>query len=226
MSWLRPSRLRIFGVTGFVFGLVALQAAADGGTIPATTFDEVSNPAKNLARTNCGATIDIIGPNGTPVNVTAKNSTAAALLLDDDTLSYALPEGDTTVVISFPKASDLDRFTFVNENGAAAGEMSIAVSNYRLPVQSRRWNEVVASASFTGKRLFDVSLTGTEARYVKLSFHVSKGGPIAALGLYGGQSLQRFAARQHSVTHIKNTAVTRRLEDMLNFNFANLYARA
>jgi hypothetical protein len=61
---------------------------------------------------------------------------------------------------------------------------------------------------------------------VKLSFHVEKGGRIAALGLYGAQSLQKYAARQDGVIRIANTAATRRLEDMLNFNFANLYARA
>jgi hypothetical protein len=65
-----------------------------------------------------------------------------------------------------------------------------------------------------------------EARYVKLTFKVAMGGRIAALGLYGSQSLQKFAARQRGVVRISNTAATRRLEDMLNFNFANLYARA
>jgi hypothetical protein len=44
--------------------------------------------------------------------------------------------------------------------------------------------------------------------------------------LYGEQSLQKFAARQRGVTRVTNSAATRRLEDMLNFNFANLYARA
>jgi hypothetical protein len=72
----------------------------------------------------------------------------------------------------------------------------------------------------------DLSLAGTEARYVKLSFHVTKAGSIAGLGLYGAQSLERFAARQRGVIRVTNSAATRRLEDMLNFNFANLYARA
>jgi len=44
--------------------------------------------------------------------------------------------------------------------------------------------------------------------------------------LYGGQSLKKFAARQRGVIRVTNSAATRRLEDMLNFNFANLYARA
>jgi hypothetical protein len=195
-------------------------------TTTAITLDGASNPAKNLARMNCGATIDLIGPDGRIVSVTKKNSTPNALLLDDDTLGYALQEGDTTFLLSLPRTSALDRFTFVNENASAAGEMKISVSNYRLPAHSSKWNEVDSGTSFTGKRLFDLSLLGIEARFVKLSFHVTKAGSIAGLGMYGGQSLQKFAARQRNAIRVTNSTATRRLEDMLNFNFANLYARA
>jgi hypothetical protein len=210
-----------------LFG-VSLNFAFAGETALVETSGEfdASNPAKNLARMNCGATIDVIGPDGHQVVVTDKESSVNALLLDDDTLNYPLPEGDTTFVIAFPKISALGRFTFVNENGAAAGEIKIAVSNYRLAANSSKWIEVNSGASFTGTRLFDLSLAGTEARYVKVSFHVTRSGLIAALGLYGNQSLQKFAARQRGAIRVTNTAATRRLEDMLNFNFANLYARA
>jgi hypothetical protein len=175
---------------------------------------------------NCGASIDLIGLDGRTIVVTNKATTPNALLLDDDTLNYPLPAGDTTFVLSLPRISALGRFTFVNENAAAAGEMKIAVSNYRLAANSPKWIEISSGASFTGKRLFDLSLAGTEARYVKISFHVDKERLIAGIGLYGEQSLQKFAARQRGVIRVTNSAATRRLEDMLNFNFANLYARA
>jgi len=187
---------------------------------------DLHNPAKNLARMNCGATIEVSGAGAKLVSIADKEAGVSALLLDDDTLNYPLPEGDTTFILTLSRTSTLDRFTFVNENAAAAGEMTVAVSNYRLPAQSRKWNEVNGSTPFTGKRLFDLSLLGTEARYVKLSFHVTQGGSIAALGLYGEQSLQKFAARQRGVVRVTNSAATRRLEDMLNFNFTNLYAQA
>src|SRR5947209_18598972 len=87
---------------------------------------DASNPAKNLARMNCGATIDLIGPDGRVVVVANKDSSASALLFDDDTLNYPLSEGDATFIVSFPRISVLDRFTFVNENAAAAGEIKIA----------------------------------------------------------------------------------------------------
>jgi hypothetical protein len=225
MKWFHPFS-RAVNAAGFLLFAATAQFALAGETASSTTSDDLSNPAKNLARMNCGATIDLIGPDGRIVAVTNKNSSASALLLDDDTLNYPLPEGDTTFVVSFPRISTLDRFMFVNENAAAVGEMKVAVSNYRLPAHSPKWNEVTGRTSFTGKRLFDLSLLGTEARFVRLSFHVTREGTIAGLGLYGAQSLQKFAARQRGVVRVTNIAATRRLEDMLNFNFANLYARA
>lgn len=221
------------GNTAIAAALVLLHIAVNGLFAGESSFlaeiTDSSNPAKNLARMNCGATIELLGPDERVTafsGATQKNSPASALIMDDDTLSYALAEGDSTFVVAFPKTSSLDRFTFVNENAAAKGNLQISVSNYRLPAQSPKWIEVSGSTPFTGTRLFNLPLLGVEARYVKLSFHVEKGGRIAGLGLYGAQSLQKYAARQNGAIRIANTAATRRLEDMLNFNFANLYARA
>ena len=229
MTWnSSPRVLRSWRIATALYLVVLMNSAFAGETTidQETGAYDASNPAKNLARMNCGATIDLIGADGRAVLVTNKDLNANTLLFDDDTLNYPLPEGDTTFVVSFPRISALGRFTFVNENAAAEGEIKIAVSNYRLPANSRKWIEVNSGTSFAGKRLFDLSLAGTEARYVRLTFHVTKPGSIAAVGLYGRQSLQKFAARQRGATRVTNSAATRRLEDMLNFNFANLYARA
>ena len=192
-------------------------------------LDDDSNAAKNLARMNCGATIDLITSDGRVAavpNATENNCSAAALIMEDNTLSCPLQAGETIFIISFPRASLLDRFTFLNENAAAEGEMTIAVSNYRLPAHSPKWLDVNGSTAFTRKRLFNLSLAGVEARYVKLSFKVHRPGRIAALGLYGQKSLETFAARQGNVFRVANSFATERLEDILNFNFANLYAKA
>jgi hypothetical protein len=187
------------------------------------TDDEKPNAAKNIARMNCGAQIESITPAG---RIAPAGSGASALITDDSTLSCPLEEGETTFIISFPKTSLLDRFTFVNENAAAQGELRIAVSNYQLPAISSRWTPVSGSVAFTRKRLFNLSLVGVEARYVKLSFHVEKGGRIASLGLYGTESLQRFANRRSDATRVSNMVAAKRLEDVVNFNFANIYASA
>ena len=192
-----------------------------------------NNVAKNLARMNCGAKIECITPDGRTSKVTTvgeQNQSASALIMDDDTLSCPLQEGETTFIISLANTSMLDRFKFVNENATAKGQLKIAVSNYQLPASSPKWVEVDGSIAFTKKRLFNLSMVGVEARYVKLSFNVEKGGRIAAVGLYGGETLQRFADRQHNISWVSQTVASKarspRPEDRLNFNFANLYAKA
>ena len=229
MSWYHP--IRSAGKISSVLAALLLLSVAATPALAAETEGLVgdSNAAKNLARMNCGATIDLVTPDGrvaTVPSATENNSSATPLIMDDNTLSCPLQEGETTFIITFPRISLLDRFTFLNENAAAEGEMKIAVSNYRLPLNSSKWTDVNGSTALTHKRLFNLSLVGVEARYVKLSFKVQKPGRIAALGLYGKQSLETFAARQGNVLRIANTFATDRLEDILNFNFANLYARA
>src|SRR4029077_16177797 len=115
---------------------------------------------------------------------------------------------------------------FVNENAAARGDLKIAVSNYRLPAKSAKWTEVEGVIPFARKRLFNLSLLGVEAKYVRLSFHVENEGRIAALGLYGQDSLKNFAEKQGHIIQVKNSAAALSLENIVNFNFANLYARA
>lgn len=119
----------------------------------------------------------------TPEGGGDKNLGVAAFIVDDDTLSCSLPEGETTFIIALPAASLLDHFTFINENAAAHGEMNLAVSNDELPPSSAKWVPVNGRVAFTRKRHFNFSLIGVEARYVKLSFNVVKPGRIAVLGL-------------------------------------------
>jgi hypothetical protein len=104
------------------------------------------------------------------------------LTLDNDTVSCSLPEGDTTFIISLVRSSPLDRFTLINENLAARGELRIAVSNEKLSADSDKWTPVDGPVSFKRKRLFNVSMLGVEAKYVRLTFHVEHENEMAALG--------------------------------------------
>jgi len=94
------------------------------------------------------------------------------LVMDQDTVSSPLPEGDTTFIIFLARNSTLDRFTFINENRPARGEMRIAVATEKLCVDSDKWTSVDGAVSFKNKRLFNVSMLGVEAKYVRLTFHV------------------------------------------------------
>src|SRR5437763_322667 len=95
-----------------------------------------------------GKSPSLFGTEARAVDLAAKDSSASSLLFDDDTLNYPLSECDATFIVSFPRISVLDRFTFVNENAAAAGEIKIAVSNYRLSANSSKWIGVNGSSSF------------------------------------------------------------------------------
>ena len=214
-----------------VLSALAIAAAIQTSSAAETSaLNDATNTAKNLARMNCGAKIQCLLPDGraaTVANADDADKGATALIMEDSTLSVPLQEGQTTFIITLPATSLVDRFSFVNENATARGKLKIAVSNYQLPATSPKWVEVDGDIPFTNKRLFNVSMMGVEARYVKLSFNVEKGGRIASLGLYGDETLQRFAQRQQKLTWVANTSsVSRRPEDKLNFNFANLYAKA
>jgi len=103
------------------------------------------------------------------------------LTLDNDTVSCSLPEGDTTFIISLVRSSPLDRFTLINENLTAQGELRIAVSTEKLSADSDKWTPVDGAVSFKRKRLFNVSMLGVEAKYVRLTFHVEREHDMTAL---------------------------------------------
>ena len=138
----------------------------------------------SAAASDSAAEVECTMPDGRLIAVpnTTTNQDAARLS-DNETLKCALQEGRTTFVIKLPTDSQHDRFTFVNENIAAAGKLRISVSNDQLPANSPQWVEVDGDITFSQKRLFNFSTVGVEARYLKLSFEVAKDVRVAALGL-------------------------------------------
>jgi hypothetical protein len=137
------------------------------------------------------AGIDCITPDGrlTPVlNTRTSDVQTPALLTADNTISCDLQEGDTTFIIPLSKSALLDRFTFINLNAAASGEFNIAISDSRLKPTSPGWVQVDGIVPFSHKRLFNLSLLGTGAKYVRLSFHVEKNSRLTRLGLNSAES--------------------------------------
>jgi hypothetical protein len=111
--------------------------------------------------------------------ISAQSQTS--LTLENKPLHYSLPEGETILIIQVPNAALLDRFTFMNED-TVRGALKIAVSNVRLPATDPTWNAVSGDIAFAHKRLFNLSMVGVEAKYVKLSFRVTKEDRIADFG--------------------------------------------
>lgn len=119
--------------------------------------------------------IEYIAPDGQFSSITAAHPAAhksSAIFVDGDTISCTLREGENTFIIELPKNSPADRFTFLNENAAACGELRIAVSNSQLPADSPKWTEVDGIVPFAHKRLFKLSMLGVETKFVRLSFKV------------------------------------------------------
>lgn len=125
----------------------------------------------------------IIAGSTTPTaEVSKENKNTAPLITDHKTVRCSLQEGETTFILPLPKASMLDGFKFVNENPAVRGELQIAVSDSCLPANDPKWNAVDGKIAFANKRLFNLSMLGVNAKYVKLSFRVEKNSRIAAVG--------------------------------------------
>src|SRR5213079_1513792 len=87
-------------------------------------------------RAKNGAQIEYIAPDGQFSSLTATHPTHykhTAAFVDTDTISCVLKEGETTFIIELPNNAPRDRFTFLNENTDACGELQIAVSDSQLP---------------------------------------------------------------------------------------------
>jgi len=141
--------------------------------------------------------IDCIAPDGRMIAVVSDRTSASqspAFSTTDNTISCDLPEGDTIFIIPVPKAAALDRFTFVNLNAAASGEFNIAIAASRLKADSPGWVSVDGIVPFSHKRLFNLSLLGTGAKYMRLSFHVEKTSRLTRAGSdLGGSDRSRIA---------------------------------
>jgi len=129
-----------------------------------------------------GTLLKFSAAHGSPTPIDRENTAPVAkaqiapkfLVMNQDTVSSPLPEGDTTFIVFVARRSTLDRFTFINENKPARGELRIAVANEKLSADSDKWTSVDGAVSFKCKRLFNVSMLGVEAKYVRLAFHIEQ----------------------------------------------------
>jgi hypothetical protein len=216
-----------------VVGVAALNLIFSSHAPAANQVSTVSsaNDAKNLARANCGAHITWISSQGIQyLTGSGAANPATNLALDDNTLNCELATGDNTLLVSLPTISNLDRLTFINEKRDLAGAVQIFVSDYRLSPNNSKWTSVGRPLTFGKERFVSVPLAGVEAKYVKVLFKTNKPGTIAGVGLYGQRTLAAFADQQHRAkavaARLAYNAVEPHSRNNLNFNFANLYARA
>lgn len=159
-------------VLGFVFqvDLCASSIAAETETV------------SDLKPINALAQVECIMPDGRALQVSNADQNAPATV-KDDAINCRLREGETIFIIAFPKTGLIDRLTFINENATACGQLKIAVSNSRLRADSPAWTAVAGAIPFARKRLFNLSMLGVEAKFVKVSFQVQKPDNMTGLSI-------------------------------------------
>jgi hypothetical protein len=131
--------------------------------------DGMGNEAQKTIRLTCGVKVEC-----TTTGSTQQNGQPSVVIMSDDSISCPLNEGDTTFVVTLPNSGAPERLKFVNENAAARGTLKIAVSNEALPPNSTRWMSVDGNVSFRHKRLFNLSVVGVEAKFVRVTFSVER----------------------------------------------------
>lgn len=176
------------GVTHLFASDLALQK------VPPLTVEQAPSYPENLARYALGAKIETApqGPSTARLKLSSMsedtNTAAAALLCDDPTVGYALPNGTSTIIVSLPNIENVESISFLNRG--AQGGVGVATSNAQLPADSPQWHSV-AQQDLTADAV-KAKIGPTEAKYVRLSFNVSQPGRIAAFGLYSTPAVSDF----------------------------------
>ena len=158
------------------FFATALSGAGDG----------MEDDVRKTIRLNCGVKVECTIP-----GITAENGRPPVVIMNDDSISCPLKEGDTTFVVTLPNAGAPEQLKFVNQNAAARGTLKIAVSNEALPPNSDRWTAVDGNISFIHKRLFNLSVVGVEAKFVRITFCVERDRRELTLALKNFQPAKR-----------------------------------
>jgi len=127
---------------------------------------------------------------GLPVSSKSKDDNVAAAppLGGDPKAGYVLSNGSTTLLVSLSKIEIIDSIAF--RNNGAKGNVLIATADAKLPADGPQWHKVIQH-DLTPDAV-KIKIGPSEAKYVKLTFHVIETGRIAGLGVYsalGGNDL-------------------------------------
>ena len=226
MSAHTSSLLKTCGFICSLFFVYGSSFAADLvlEKVPPITVAQAPAYPENLARYYYGARVE--ASQGTAVadlRLSSKsedtNTSAAALLCDDPTVGYALPSGATTLLVSFPKIENVNTISFLNHS--AKGSVKIAISSAKLPADSPQWREVTEQELTPD--VIKAKVGPAEAKYVRLTFDLSKQGRIAALGIYSAPALSAF-----TMPRARNFGAEEKSETfgLISCNLADVHARS
>lgn len=216
-------------ILSFCLALAAPGLAAAGDVVlqkaPPLTVRQAPSYPENLARYHFGAAVkatpqtDSIAKLQLSSNGKDQNTSAAALLCDDPTTGYQIPAGASSILVSLSNIENIQTISFLNDG--AQGHYTIATSNAEVPDNSPQWQQVAQSALSQGAS--STKIGPGEAKYVKLSFNVTRPGRIAAFGVYATPAVSDFTMPRPRKVSLEEDSATLAL---ISFNFSDVHARA
>ena len=216
MEIIPPSFLRI-GRSFAILSVAAVSATSLAGAaelvlqkVPPLTVEQAPAYPENVARYSLGAQVE----------VTPKTNAAveAALLAGDPTAGYPVATGTTNALISLSRIENIDTVAFLNQG--LKGQVSIAISNAKLPADSPQWHNI-AKRDLTADSV-KIKVGPSEAKYVRLTFNATEAGRIADLGVYSTPTVAAFTMpRSRTIGAAKSENMA-----MVSYNLTDLHARA
>jgi hypothetical protein len=182
--------------------------------VPPLTVAQTPGYPVNLARTNLGAHVDSLAASSG-----ADADKATALLSADPSSSYVLPTGTTTLLVALPQIENVGSIAFLNDG--AKGSVSVAMSNAKLPAESRQWRNAAQQELATDR--IDAKVGPGEAKYVRLTFNVTQPGKISGFGIYSTPQVSDFTKPRSSSTAADEKTGS---FGLISYNQADIHSKA
>ncbi|MDQ6861590.1 MAG: hypothetical protein M3032_10615 [Verrucomicrobiota bacterium] len=193
--------------------------------VPSLSVEKSAAYPINVARYRLGAQVEA-SPKSQSVaqlqlsaNGEDSNVAEAALLCDDPTVGYALPSGTTTLLVSLAQIENVGSISLMNKG--AAGDVTIAAANAKLPANSPQWQTLVQQ-ELSGDGLH-ADVGPAEAKYVRLTFNIHEAGRIAALGVYASAKVSDFTMPRASQFAVQDKSDSFTL---ISNNVSDVHAKA
>lgn len=161
-----------------LIALTALLSTLDVATAAWQKIPSSDNIPVNLAS---GAIV------GTKVVSVSDISNSQALLAEDPTQLAGIPAGSSSAVIDISDQSVVDFVSLINEG--CIGTLSVSASTNKSD-----WVELSKQPLDTATRLVEVKFAGIQAKYVKLSFALSKSGSLSSVKVIGTSKSSDYRA--------------------------------
>lgn len=114
-----------------------------------------------------------------------------SLISDDPTLGSTVSTGSSQAVIDMGKQRVLEMVAFINDG--AEGRSTISGSS-----DSKNWVPLGHAMFTPADRRVTIAFAGTQAKYLKVSYELSRGGAVRSFQVFGASTDKDFGVKQNS----------------------------